>query len=275
MHIDITGVCESERTHVPFSQFHNTLFIMDRGYESAQLEDEIALSGNYLLIRGKKSTAGGIIFLSDCYAQVIQHKYKGLSVKTVDLPEFDADVEFKGCHQIRIIKCQIKDPKSGNKITSYFRTNLSRQRLGARQCGCLYRLRWSIELLNKICKSYNGMSTVNSSKVHIILEFLLLSLLTTLFKTIMAHLSMSKYKQEFISMMKDHALSKQFEILLSALISSSKRKISQIVKELLEHIADNCVRLKPSRTNRALVKGYPVLLDKILRIKNPWRIKSA
>ena len=119
------------------------------------------------------------------------------------------------------------------------------------------------------------MSTVNSSKVHIILEFLLLSLLTTLFKTIMAHLSMSKYKQEFISMMKDHALSKQFEILLSALISSSKRKISQIVKELLEHIADNCVRLKPSRTNRALVKGYPVLLDKILRIKNPWRIKSA
>ena len=275
VYIDVTGVCESERAHVPFSQFHNTLFIMDRGYESANLEKEIAKSGNFFLIRGKKSTAGKITFLSDFYGHVIRQKYEGLPVKAPELPEFDAEVEFKDGHQIRIIKCQIRDPKSRGMVTSYFRTNLPRYLLGPKQCGYLYRLRWSIELLNKVCKSHNGMSTVNSSKPHIIIEFLILSLLATLFKTIMAHLAQAKYELEFISMLKVHSLSEQFDTLLTALISGSKRKISQIVKELLEYMAKHCLRSKPSRTNRALVKDYPMLLDKILRLKNPWQIKSA
>ncbi|MBQ3678363.1 MAG: transposase [Succinivibrio sp.] len=275
VHIDITGVCESERAHVPFGDFRNTLFVMDRGYAGDELEEEIEASGNYFLIRGKKSTAGKITFLSDFYGREVHDKYDGCAVKAVELAEFDADVLFGKDHQIRIVKCQIKDPKCGAMVTSYFRTNLERDRLGPKQCGYLYRLRWQIELLNKVCKSDNGMSTINSSKPHIIIEFLILSLLSTLFKTIMAHLTQSKYKFEFISMQKVHELAKQFDALLIALISGSKRKISQIVKELLEYMAEHCQRSRPSRTNRKLVKDLPMQLDKILRLKNPWQIKMS
>ncbi|MCR5537294.1 MAG: IS4 family transposase [Succinivibrio sp.] len=275
VYIDVTGVCENERAHVPYQSFHNTLFIMDRGYVSDELEEEIAASGNYFLIRGKKSTAGRIICLSDTYGHVIQHKYAGMAVKEVELPEFDAEVRFGKDHTIRIVKCQIRDPKSGGMVISYFRTNVPRENLGLKQCGYLYRLRWSIELMNKVCKSYNGMSTVNSSKPHIIIEFLLLSLLSTLFKTIMAHLTQAKFKLEYISMLKVHELSVQFERLLTSLILGSKRRISQIVKELLAYMAEHCLRSKPSRTNRKLVKDFPRQVEKILRLKNPWQIKMA
>ena len=240
-----------------------------------ELEEEIAASGNYFLIRGKKSTAGRIICLSDTYGHVIQHKYAGMAVKEVELPEFDAEVRFGKDHTIRIVKCQIRDPKSGGMVISYFRTNVPRENLGLKQCGYLYRLRWSIELMNKVCKSYNGMSTVNSSKPHIIIEFLLLSLLSTLFKTIMAHLTQTKFKLEYISMLKVHELSVQFERLLTSLILGSKRRISQIVKELLAYMAEHCLRSKPSRTNRKLVKDFPRQVEKILRLKNPWQIKMA
>jgi len=49
------------------------------------------------------------------------------------------------------------------------------------QIGMLYRTRWLIEILNKLHKSFNGLSTVNSSKPYIILTFIIHKSLSSIF----------------------------------------------------------------------------------------------
>ena len=283
VHIDITGVCDSERKHIPFEKFHNVLFIMDRGYPSVDIEQAINDSGNFFLIRDKKNRAGRISMLfkatSSCSCKQRVFKYDGKAVSKVKYDEFDADAEFNNSEgeavTVRICKCKIRDPKTNRDVFSYFRTNLKRHIFSLQQIGMLYRTRWLIEILNKLHKSFNGLSTVNSSKPYIILTFILFSLIAALVKTIMAHFAQGKAKLEYISMMKCHMMIDKFSELFIAFAKGSMRAIQRIINEIIEYMMTFCRRTVPSKRNKELEKDLPTLIENILAKKNPWEIKNA
>ena len=252
---------------------------MDRGYPSVDVEQAIEKSGNFFLIRDKKNRTGVIKELYREKGHQRLCRYEGKAVKNVREEEFDADVEFENSQgeavEVRICKCKIKDPKSNHYVHSYFRTNLKRYIFSLEQIGMLYRTRWTIEILNKLHKSFNGLSTVNSSKPYLILTFILFSLIASLVKTVIAQKAQSKAKLEYISMMKCHMLADKFSELYVKLSKGRMRAIKITTDEILEYMAKFCRRTTPSAKNQELEKDLPLLIEKILSFKNHWEMKKC
>ena len=121
---------------------------------------------------------------------------------------------------------------------SIIRTNIPKDRLCAKQIYLLYRIRWSIELFNKANKQSSCLQSINSANKNIILIFLLLSLLVSIIKTYCGHKARFEYK---------------------------------ILKELLDDIALNARRSKPSNRDRVLLKDLPLLIWQIVNHPRPDR----
>lgn len=261
--IEITEAVGDERECVHPENFKNVLFITDRGYVSEKLEQSIEESGNLFLIRGKSNSDSTIkkAFL-DNGKEASQFKESKVSELPHDISP-DMDVINKRNHSISLIVRANKKSKSADK-RNIIRTNIPRDRLGAAQLMRLYRVRWAIELFNKANKRSNCLMSINSSKKNIILEFILMSLIVSMFKSYCAVYAAYKGGISFISMLKLHKLNDSFTEMFNTILTKGWSSIYQFFKELLEKIAASCQRTNPSKRDKILLKDLPYLLEQIV-----------
>lgn len=153
-------------------------------------------------------------------------------------------------------------------------TNITRDRLGAKQIYLLYRLRWTIELFNKANKRSNCLKSINSANENIILSFILLSLTDSTIKTYTGLKCATDNSFEWISMLKFHKQNECFGGLFKALLFRKSSTVYQIFKELLDDIDLLCQRTKPSNRDIVKLKDLPALVWQIVNQPNPSAIIS-
>ena len=151
------------------------------------------------------------------------------------------------------------------------RTNIPKDRLCAKQIYLLYRIRWSIELFNKANKQSSCLQSINSANKNIILIFLLLSLLVSIIETYCGHKARFEYNLNWLSLLKLHKLNQSFRKLFDALLNKGLSTVYLILKELLDDIALNARRSKPSNRDRVLIKDLPLLIWQIVNHPRPDR----
>ena len=129
----------------------------------------------------------------------------------------------------------------------------------------LYRIRWTVEIFNKVCKSGNALHSINSGKKAIVYEFIVLSIMSNVIKTYLGYLAQISHDIEWMSMLKlnSYLSGGVLERFYSAILNCGKSKIYQVVNELLELIAQNCRRGEPSARDRDLLKDFPTLVEAI------------
>lgn len=255
IYVEITEAVGSERDSVLTDRFHNCLIICDRGCVDEELEQRIADSGNLYLIRVKLSTAATIDRAIGDDGKSIP-EFKGKTVNK--LPSkfcADLDVTFASGYKNRFIVRY--NPNCTDDKRSILRTNIPRDRLGAKQIYLLYRIRWAIELLNKANKRSNCLKSINSTNENIILSFILLSLTVSIIKTYTGLKCANDNSFEWISMLKLHKQNECFDVLFKALHFHKSSTAYQIFKELLDDIALLCQRTEPSNRDIVKLKDLP------------------
>ena len=268
VYVEITEAVGSERNSVLVDRFKNSLIICDRGYVDEELEQRINESGILYLIRGKLNTAATIDKAFGDDGKTIP-EFKGKRVNK--LPSHtcaDLNVTFDSGHKSRVIvrynvNCSDDDKRS------ILRTNIPRNRLGAKQIYLLYRLRWAVELFNKANKRCNCLKSINSANENIILIFILLSLAVSVIKTFTGLKCIIGNGLEWISMLKLHKQNECFETLFKALLYRKLSTVYQIFKELLDDIALLCQITKPSNRDAVKLKDLPTLVWQIINQPNP------
>lgn len=267
-YVEITEAVGSEKDSVLVDRFHNCLIICDRGDIDEELEQKITDSGNLYLIRGKTNTAATVDKAIGDDGLLI-HVLKGKTVNK--LPVYtcaDLDVTFASGHKNRIIVRYTPNCTDDDK-RSILRTNIPRDRLGAKQIYLLYRLRWAIELINKANKRSNCLKSINSANENIILTFILLSLTVSIIKNFTGLKCVINNGFAWISMLKLHKQNECFDVLFKALLFRKSSTVYQIFKELLDEIARLCQRTKPSKRDTILLKDLPTLVNQIVNQPNP------
>ena len=154
---------------------------------------------------------------------------------------------------------------------SIIRTNIPKDRLCAKQIYLLYRIRWTTELFNKANKQSSCLQSINSANKNIILIFLLLSLLVSIIKTYCGHKARFEHNINYLSLLKLHKRNLSFRKLFDALLNKGSSTVYQIFKELLDDIALNARRSKPSNRDRVLIKDLPLLIWQIVNHPRPDR----
>ncbi|MDD7022812.1 MAG: transposase [Aeromonadales bacterium] len=181
--LDITSAVHSERECVHFSDFRNTLFIMDRGYSSLELEHAIEASGNHYLVRGKINSAGTILKAS-APGGTARPELEGLKVSSLKGDEdLILDVRQRDGSAGRAMITANPCPEEDSDGFSYLRTSLKCAFLTPFKLYNLYRTRWQIELFNKANKEGSGLVSINSDNKHIIISFLLMGIMASLIKS--------------------------------------------------------------------------------------------
>ena len=281
VYIDVTDARESERAHVLTDRLSDCLIIADRGYVSFELEKKIAESGNYFIIKGKSNSTGKIkaAFGSDSeeLSDLIGSNLKDAGIK--DRTDFDIlserrvpagngdDEQNKSSaemHECRVVR-ELHECRDGEEKLITLRTNLPRDSVSAEQIFMLYRIRWTVEIFNKVCKSGNALHSINSGKKPIVFEFIILSIMSMLIKTYLGYLAQISHNFEWLSMQKlnSYLSGSVLDKFYMAIMNCGKSKIYQVVKELFELIGQNCQRGKPSARDRELLKDFPALVDAI------------
>lgn len=171
------------------------------------------------------------------------HVLKGKTVNKLPVHTCaDLDITFASGHKNRIIVRYNSNCTDDDK-RSILRTNIPRNRLGAKQIYLLYRLRWAIELFNKANKR-SSLKSINSANENIILSFILLSLTVSIIKTYTGLKCAKDNSFKWISMLKLHKQNGCFEGLFKALLFRKSSTVYQIFKELLDDIDLLCQRTK-------------------------------
>lgn len=268
VYVEITEAVGSERDSVLTDRFHNCLIICDRGYVDEKLKHRIADSGNLYLIRGKLSTVATIDRAIGDDGKSIP-EFKGKTVNKLSSKSCaDLDVTFASGHKNRVIVRYNSNCTDDDK-RSILRTNIPRDRLGAKQIYLLYRLRWAIELFNKANKRSNCLKSINSANENIILTFTLLSLTVSIIKTFTGLKCVISNGFAWISMLKLHKQNECFKKLFNALLFRKLYTVYQIFKELLDDIALLSQRTEPSNRDIVKLKDLPTLVWQIANQPNP------
>ena len=243
---------------------------MDRGYVSSKLEKDIAASGNYFLIKDKKNTAGTIIKAfnkaGDALTKCLGKKISSLKEAYTDEEYLDFDVETKQGHNVRVIRAKSSD-RDGNTGFVYLRTNLKRGVTSCFQLHQLYRTRWTVELFMKALKTGNSLQAINSSKKHIILFFVIMSVVTSLIKTYIGLLTLQDNPSiKALSMLKLHSCCIFKEFFRKACFVK-KTVFYERLKKVKDFISSNCQRTKPSARDALKLKDMILLVNSIIHNK--------
>ncbi len=144
-------------------------------------------------------------------------EFKGKTVNKIPSKSCaDLYVTFASGHKNRIIVRYNSNCTDDDK-RSILRTNIQRNRLGAKQIYHLYRLRWAIELFNKANKRSNCLKSIISANENIILSFILLSLTVSIIKTYTGLKCDKDNSFEWISKLKLHKQNECFEGVIQSL----------------------------------------------------------
>ncbi len=275
-YVEVTGGTDSERDRVYFEQYTNTLFIMDAGYNSNNLEEAIKASGNFFIIKGKKNMAGDVKLSINQNGYIIQEH---VNSKVSELPynlNLDLDVEKtkatknKKATYVRVLTKYNNMSKKTEDKRVILRTNLDRKLVSLEQIFDLYRLRWSIEIFNKFLKSSCALAPINSTMKNIIVFCVCISLISGLIKiyaAFCAALDKNKsIKFEDISLLKLKHVSNKVKELVLAFFQKGSSTIYQIFNELKECICKLCIRNEPSKRDADLLKDYHLIIKDILKL---------
>ncbi len=167
-------------------------------------------------------------------------------------------------HRCRIAREPHLNGSDGENVIT-LRTNLPRELVSSEQLFMLYRIRWTVEIFNKVCKSSNALHSINSGKKAIVYEFIVLSIMSNVIKTYLGYLAQISHNVEWMSMQKlnRYLTGSVLERFYAAIMNYGKSKIHQVVNDLLGLIAQNCQRGEPSARDRKLLKDFPTLVRAI------------
>lgn len=275
-YVEVTGACGNEKSQVLPERFHNSLLIMDRGYVSDELEDNIIhTNGNSFIIKGKRNMAGRVVraYRDD---GKLRDKYHGKKVS--ELPKnvnLDLDVMLKHGQIIRVIQRTKTVSRDNDCPVTILRTSVPRAQACLEQIFETYRIRWQVELGAKSLKSGNALHSINSSKLNLILNFINITLLSSLCKLYYGLKTIITRKLSWISLLKLQCSGLIFSELFLRLISRTRNIRAHIFKELADFIEENCLRSPPSKRDSEQYKDLPTLLRHILSIHNVWAPKAS
>lgn len=265
-HIAITQAVDSERAQVLPHKYRNVLFIMDAGYVGQELEKQIIDSGNHYLIKGKTNCAGTIACaLNDnqqCLHNCYEHRVSAIPELYNTLPRLDLDV-IEGERKVRIIRAKNKN-RDDAEVFAYLRTSLPLQQASALQIHQLYRLRWIVELFMKCLKSGNSLQGINSSKKEIVLFWICISAMSAVLKSYFAYLAQKQKDIPLLSLLKVHK-SPLFSGFFQKLIKLKNSAYYEARNKILELIALNCQRTKPSARDSFNLKDIVLLIKSITK----------
>ncbi len=263
-YVSLTGGADSEREWVKPENYSKTLFIMDAGYNSDELEERIEKSGNYFLIKARKSIAGTVLRSLDINgAEYAEHKGKKVK-ELMNGQDLDLTVKRKDGTKLRALIAFNPGAEEEDDKHVILRTNLLNDKVSHVQLFRLYRLRWTIEIFNKCLKSGNAMVGVNSLKVNIIVEMVLFSLIASLIKTYCGILAIGDDNIEKQSMLNLHTkFNVRFRAAVYELIDHGRSSISQVFKELVAYLSKHCLRAAPSKRDADKLKDQRMLTSAI------------
>lgn len=265
--LDITDAVHSERECVHCEDFHNTLFIMDRGYVSDELERKIVESGNQYLVRGK-SNAAGVIVRATSPDGTVHPEYSGKKVSEIaGRQDLDLLVKNKNGIVSRVMiyaNPNVEDTDDGERFV-VLRTSLKHEFLNPFKLYNLYRMRWQIELFNKANKTGNGLMAINSDKKPIIIAFLLMSIIASLIKSLVMMQAIIKglITCDELSMLQVHMNLKVG--FTDAILKLSKGRTTkfQVFKELCLRVVRLCKRSKCSKRDRLAFKDLEIQINNV------------
>ena len=261
VYVAVTGACGSERDMVPcdLMKDQNVLFVMDRGYCGEDLEKSITDSGNQFLIRDRGNRKAEIV---GCVKDGAPVKEPPADTSKAQGGLFDCTVKRKSDGaQVREIIA-----RNGEKDMS-LRTSLSCTALAAEAAGPLYRLRWQIELFNKCLKSGSGLRAINSGKVRIILQFVMICLMACILKTWLMMTAQSRAKEDCdISALKTCIkIGKLYADLTKAIATKGRTTVWARAEEMIETIINECVRTRPGKRDRREGRDLRLQTEAVLK----------
>ena len=157
--------------------------------------------------------------------------------------------------------------RDGNTGFVYLRTNLKRGVISCFQLHQLYRTRWTVELFMKALKTGNSLQAINSSKKHIILFFVIMSVVTSLIKTYIGLLTLQDNPGiKALSMLKLHSCCIFKEFFRKACFVK-KTVFYEQLKKVKDFISSNCQRTKPSARDALKLKDMILLVNSIIHNK--------
>ena len=99
----------------------------------------------------------------------------------------------------------------------------------------------------------------------------ILTVITSIIKTYCGHKARFEHNINYLSLLKLHKRNLSFRKLFDALLNKGSSTVYQILKELLDDIALNARRSKPSNRDRVLLKDLPLLIWQIVNHPRPDR----
>ena len=266
-HISVTQAVDSERAQVFPKKYKKVLFIMDAGYCSHELEEQIVASGNHFLIKGKTNCAGKIELALDDKGTLIQECY---GIKACALPykhnirrRMDLLVN-EGSREVRIIRAKNKIRDEDKEKFAYLRTSFARADVSAFQIHQLYRLRWIVELFMKCLKSGNSLQGINSSKKEIVLFWICICALCSVLKSMLSVMAQKNHGSPMLSLLKVHS-STLFKGFFIKMITLRDSAYYEARSKLLQLIVSNCKRTKPSLRDCHKLKDIVLLIKSIVK----------
>lgn len=169
---------QSEHDFIPEGE-KDVLYLLDRGYTNNPKLQQIEDAGGYFINRAK-TTLNPLI--EKVYGASLTQKRlrEGFPLKQRALKK-GLDYDFLVCftdqdgqlYRRRLLALYNPQTKKHN----FFMTNLFPEQVSLHDIGCLYRLRWQVELGFKELKSHSSLKRFLSGNEHIITGFALMSLI--------------------------------------------------------------------------------------------------
>ncbi len=269
--LDITSAVHSERECVHFSDFRNTLLVMDRGCSSLELEHAIEAPGNRCLVRGKVKSAGTILRASAPGGKA-RPELEGTRVSSLKGDEdLILDVRQRDGSTGRAMACANPFPEDCDEGDGFtcLRTSLKCAFLTPFKLYNLYRMRWQIELFNKANKEGSGLISINSDNKHIILSFLLMGVMASLIKSfvVMKAEAGGYAAPGTISLLLAHkgrVICRSFRKNLMRLLKGRTTKF-QVFKDLCREVAETCLRTRRSKSSRRKGKDLEIQIANVIQ----------
>ena len=256
----LTPEVANEKNYVLIDKSVRALYLIDSGYYSHTLIENIINNNSLFLTKGRKNCAAEILeckfWTSSRKTNVMEKDYVGLKVSDAlvlaleNKQNLDLITKLANGIKVRMVAFRAKDSKTKEFKMVLLVTNIDSVQLSPKNISNLYRVRWQCELLFKNLKSGENLTFSHISKnINIITTFIIASLITYFLKNIPA-LFLSQLLKD-VSFWKIHVKSTWFTEYLDAYING---KIETIRKILLFLYKNQCFAVKDRQSKSKILE---------------------
>ena len=269
-HLSITEGTGSEREQVRADEYEEGMLnIKDRGYIDYNGEPLYANRSQFHLTRYRTNVQGTVIMAVD------GETGESLDELIGKAPSCEIPDNIKSEYIDMLVK-RISD--SGNEVIarvvrvrnpdgefSYYGTNLPMDKIPAKAVYLLYRCRWEgSELTFKALQSGDGMRTINSSLLDVIITFMLGNILTYSFKQLVATVAKRIAKSEVsFSILRIHTVLEATDALIKSFTNGVRSSIYRAIHKQLDRILESCTRKEASLRDKQTFKDLPTVVKTI------------